>query len=67
MPFPLVRVVFFAVVGGGVALLIGLTAVALAPDAGMLDLAFASMTKIFFIPLGLVVGAAIGWRTAPSR
>lgn len=64
MPFPIVRTVFFAILGGLAALLVGLAAVALAPDEGMVDLAFASLTKIFFVPLGIVVGATIGWRTA---
>lgn len=63
-PFPTARAILFALAGGGVALLLGLLAVALAPDDGFLDLAFASMTKIFFVPLGLVIGAVVGWKTA---
>ena len=66
-PFPAARVILFALLGGLVALLLGLAAVALAPDDGFVDLAFASLTKIFFVPLGLVVGAAIGWRTGTRR
>ncbi|MGD2060068.1 MAG: hypothetical protein PVF87_04320 [Acidimicrobiia bacterium] len=65
--FPTLRVVLSAFAGGAVALLIGLIGVALAPDNGFADLAFASMTKIFFVPLGLVVGAVIGWRTGTRR
>ncbi len=62
--FPLMRVILFGLAGGAIALLIGLAAVALAPDNGFADLAFASLTKIFFIPLGIVIGATIGWRTS---
>ncbi len=63
-PFPLARVVLYALIGGAIALLLGLLAVAVAPDNGFADLAFASLTKIFFVPLGLVIGGVIGWRTA---
>lgn len=66
-PFPVARVILFALAGGLVALLLGMAGVALAPDDGFADLAFASMTKIFFVPLGVVIGAAIGWRTGTRR
>ncbi|MGD2042249.1 MAG: hypothetical protein PVJ28_01255 [Acidimicrobiia bacterium] len=66
-PFPVARVVLFAVLGGLTALLLGLAGVALAPDDGFVDLAFASLTKIFFVPLGVVIGAAVGWRTGTRR
>lgn len=62
--FPLMRVIVSGVSGALIALLLGLLAVALAPDNGFADLAFASVTKIFLMPLGLVIGATIGWRTA---
>lgn len=63
------RVILYGLVGALVALLLGLLGANLAPDNGFADLAFASLTKIFFVPLGLVVGAAIGYRTAgrPER
>ncbi len=58
------RTVLFAIAGGVVALLVGLIWVALAPDNGFGDLAAASVTVVFLIPLGLVIGAIWGWRSA---
>jgi hypothetical protein len=66
-PFPTGRVILWAILGGLVALLLGLAGVALAPDEGFADLALASMTRIFFVPLGVVIGGVIGWRTAKAR
>ncbi len=60
---PLSRVLAFAVLGGLIALTLGLTAVTLAPQNGFADLAAAAVTRVFLVPFGLVVGAAIGWYT----
>lgn len=61
------RILLFAIIGGAIALVLGLAAVALAPDDGFADLAAASLTKIFLIPTGIVAGAVVGWRTSPRR
>lgn len=57
------RVLAFAVLGGLIALLIGLAAVALAPDNGFADLAAAAVTRVFLVPLGVLGGAVAGWFT----
>lgn len=57
------RVLAFAVLGGLIALVFGLAAVALAPDNGFADLAAAALTRVFLVPLGILVGALAGWWT----
>lgn len=57
------RVLAFAVLGGLIALLIGLAAVALAPNNGFADLAAAAVTRVFLVPLGVLGGAVAGWFT----
>ena len=57
------RVLAFAVLGGIVALSVGLIAVALAPDNGFGDLAAAAVTRVILVPLGVLVGALTGWLT----
>lgn len=61
------RILLFAIIGGLIALALGLAAVALAPDDGFADLAAASLTKIFLVPTGIVAGAVVGWRTGSRR
>lgn len=57
------RVLAFAVLGGLIALVIGLAAVALAPDNGFADLAAAAVTRVLLVPLGVLGGAVAGWLT----
>lgn len=57
------RVLAFAVLGGLIALVLGLAAVALAPDNGFADLAAAAVTRVFLVPLGILAGAVAGWLT----
>ncbi len=59
----LARVLAFAVLGGLVALVLGMAAIALAPDNGFGDLAAAAVTRVVLVPLGIVSGAAVGWFT----
>ena len=47
------RILLYAILGGAVALALGLAAVALAPDDGFADLAAASLTKIFLAFFGI--------------
>lgn len=65
--FPTRRVILSALAGGGLALTIGLIAVTLAPDNGFADLALAAITKVYLVPLGLVVGGVFGWRRGSRR
>lgn len=60
---PISRVLAFAVVGGLVAVTLGMVAVTLAPDNGFADLAAASVTRVFLVPLGVLVGGGMGWYT----
>lgn len=57
------RVAAFAVIGGLTALILGLSAVVLAPDNGFADLAAAAVTRVFLVPLGILAGAVAGWLT----
>ena len=57
------RVLAFAVLGGLAALALGVAAVALAPENGFADLAAAAVTRVFLVPLGIVLGALTGWWT----
>ena len=57
------RVLASAVLGGLIALVLGLAAVALAPDNGFADLAAAAVTRVFLVPLGILAGAVTGWLT----
>lgn len=57
------RVLAFAVIGGLTALVVGMAAVALAPDNGFADLAAAAVTSVFLVPLGVLVGGGVGWYT----
>ena len=57
------RVLAFAVMGGLVALALGMAAVALAPDNGFADLAAAAVTRVVLVPFGILVGALAGWWT----
>jgi uncharacterized membrane-anchored protein len=58
----LARVVIAALIGGLLALAIGLLAVQLAPENGFADLAAAALTRVFLVPLGIVAGGVIGYR-----
>lgn len=60
---PIARLLAFAVIGGLIALGLGLTAVALAPDNGFGDLAAAAVTRVILVPLGIIGGAVAGWMT----
>lgn len=60
---PVARMLAFGVVGGLVALGLGLTAVALAPDNGFGDLAAAAVTRVILVPVGILGGAVVGWLT----
>jgi hypothetical protein len=51
-----------AVLGASIALIVGLFAVALAPDNGFADLAAAALTKVVLVPFGAVVGGIAGYR-----
>lgn len=51
-----------AITGAAVALTVGLSAVALAPDNGFADLAAAAATRLMLVPLGLVFGAFLALR-----
>ena len=62
-PAPWARTLAFAVLGGILALMLGLAAVALAPDNGFGDLAAAAVTRVVLVPLGVLVGASVGWMT----
>ena len=57
------RVLAFAVLGGLLALALGMAAVVLAPENGFADLAAAAITRVFLVPLGIIVGAFAGWWT----
>jgi uncharacterized membrane protein len=57
------RVLAFGVLGGLVALVLGLAALALAPDNGFADLAVSAVTRVFLVPLGILAGAVAGWFT----
>lgn len=55
------RIVVSSLAGALLGLLVGLIAMALAPDDGLGDLAAATVTKVLLVPAGLMVGAASGW------
>lgn len=57
------RMFAFAVIGGLAALIVGLAAVAFAPDDGFADLAAAAVTRVFLVPLGMLAGAVTAWVT----
>lgn len=50
-----------AVAGVILAVVIGLIAVALAPDDGFGDLAAAAVTLVFGVPAGAIIGGATGY------
>lgn len=50
-----------AVAGAATGLLIGVVAFLLAPENGFGDLAAAAVTRVFLLPAGTLIGAAIGW------
>lgn len=64
--FPIGRILSCAVIGGLGALILGLAAVALAPENGFADLAAAAVTRAFLVPLGIGIGALVGWMTGRS-
>lgn len=64
------RVVTIVITGLGgalIGLLVGLIAIAVAPDNGFGDLAAAAVTTVFLIPMGLVIGALVGWWVTRRR
>lgn len=56
-----IRVLVGAVAGAGLAVLIGLIAVALAPEDGFGDLAAATVTLVFGVPAGVILGGVGGY------
>ena len=56
-----IRVLVGAVSGAVLAVLIGLIAVALAPDDGFGDLAAATVTLVFGVPAGAILGGVVGF------
>lgn len=60
---PVSRILAFAVLGGLVALILGMAAVTFAPNSGFADLAAAAVTRVFLVPTGAVVGGVVGWLT----
>lgn len=61
------RVSVGLVFGATAALLIGMLAVLMVPDGGFADLAAAAATRAVLVPLGAMIGAAIGYRTSQHR
>ncbi len=57
----LLRILLGAVAGVVLAVVIGLIAVARAPDDGFGDLAAATVTLVFGIPAGAILGGAAGY------
>ena len=57
----LLRVLLGAVAGVLIAVLVGLAAVAMAPDNGFGDLAAAAVTLVFGIPAGAILGGVAGF------
>jgi hypothetical protein len=57
----LLRVLLGAVAGVLIAVLLGLAAVAMAPDNGFGDLAAAAVTLVFGIPAGAILGGVVGF------
>jgi hypothetical protein len=57
----LLRVLLGAVAGVLIAVLVGLAAVAMAPDNGFGDLAAAAVTLVFGIPAGAILGSVAGF------
>lgn len=57
----LLRILLGAVAGVILAVVIGLIAVAMAPDDGFGDLAAATVTLVFGIPTGAILGGAAGY------
>jgi hypothetical protein len=53
-----------AIVGGLLALVMGLVWVALAPANGFGDLVAAAVTPVVLVPVGVVVGALVGYRNS---
>lgn len=62
-----VRVLIGAVAGAVLAVLIGLVAVALAPDDGFGDLAAATVTLVFGVPAGAILGGVAGYLVSRRR
>lgn len=56
-----IRVLIGAVAGAVLALVMGLIAVALAPDDGFGDLAAAAVTLVFGVPVGAILGGVAGY------
>jgi hypothetical protein len=63
----LARTVIGAVAGAALAMLIGLLAVAMAPDNGFADLAAAAVTRVVLVPAGGVIGGIVAYRTRRPR
>lgn len=57
----LLRVLLGAVAGVLVAVVVGLAAVAMAPENGFGDLAAAAVTLVFGIPAGAILGGVAGF------
>ena len=57
------RLLASAALGGLLALALGMAAVILAPENGFADLAAAAVTRVFLVPLGIIIGAFTGWWT----
>lgn len=62
-----IRVLLGAVTGAVLAVLIGLVAVALAPDDGFGDLAAATVTLVFGVPAGVILGGVAGYLLGRRR
>lgn len=56
----LVRTISGAGLGAVGALGVGGAMIALAPENGMADLAAAAVTRVFLLPIGVLVGAILG-------
>lgn len=56
------RILVGAALGALLALVVGLTAVALAPDDSFGDLAAGAVTKVALLPAGAIAGALVAWR-----
>ena len=60
-------VVVGAIAGVVIALAIGLAAIALAPENGFADLAAATVTRVFLVPVGAIVGGVVGYLRRRDR
>ena len=58
------RVLAYAVIGGLIALAVGLAAVVLAPEDGFGDLAAAAVTRVVLVPAGILIGGVFGWTSS---